>query len=243
VRYTDRGKVLVGCRRCAGRVRVEVWDTGAGIPEDKRTRIFDEFYQAAERDRREGLGLGLAIVRRIVRLLGVELTLASAQGRGSVFRFVLPRCERSLAQGAEVDVPSPAVRASLGDAVVLVIDDDPAVLEAMAESLRQWGARAVTAKSCACALDRLPECERYPDAIVSDFRLGESENGIETVARIRHELGLHIPAMIVTGDTAPRCLRSIQASGLRYLPKPVMPERLLAELRLLLEEGRTLQPP
>jgi signal transduction histidine kinase/ActR/RegA family two-component response regulator len=239
VRYTDRGAVLVGCRRCAGGVRVEVWDTGLGIPAEKRSRIFDEFYQAAERDRREGLGLGLAIVRRIVSLLGVELTFASTEGRGTVFRFVLPRCERNIAQGAEHNMPAAAVRASLGDAVVLVIDDDPAVLEAMAESLRQWGARAVTAKSCACALARLPECDRYPDAIVSDFRLGEAENGIETVARIRHELGLPIPAMIVTGDTAPRCLRGIQASGLRYLPKPVMPERLLAELQLLLEEGRS----
>ena len=119
---------------------------------------------------------------------------------------------------------------------MLVIDDDPAVLEAMAEALRLWGARAVTAKSLACALERLPECGRYPDAIVSDFRLGDERNGLDAVARIRHELGLDVPAMIVTGDTAPKLLRVIQASGLRYLPKPVAPDRLFAELRQLLEE-------
>ena len=239
IRYTDRGKVLVGCRARAGAVRVEVWDTGIGIPADKRSRIFDEFYQAAERDRREGLGLGLAIVRRITSLLGVGLDLRSTLGRGTVFRFVLPRCDERTLAPAAVGMPAPVVRASLGEAVVLVIDDDPAVLDAMAESLRNWGARAVTAKSLDCALAKLPECERYPDAIVSDFRLGEEENGVGAVARIRHELGIAIPAMIVTGDTAPRCLRLIQASGLRCLPKPVMPERLLAELQSLLEESRS----
>jgi signal transduction histidine kinase/CheY-like chemotaxis protein len=237
IRYTDRGKVLVACRAHGHTVHVEVWDTGAGIAPDKRERIFDEFYQAADRDRREGLGLGLAIVRRVARLLQIELSLQSTLGRGSVFRFVLPRCDPGRVLSSEA-IESPTACASLKEAVVLVIDDDPAVREAMAESLQQWGARAVTAPSLACALERLPDCERYPDAIVSDFRLGDEHNGLDAVARIRHELGIDVPAMIVTGDTAPRCLREIQASGLRYLPKPVTPERLLAELRLLVEEAR-----
>jgi signal transduction histidine kinase/CheY-like chemotaxis protein len=238
IRYTDRGKVLVGCRARGETVQVEVWDTGVGIAPDKRERIFDEFYQAAERDRREGLGLGLAIVRRVARLLQVELSLQSTLGRGSVFRFVLPRCDPGRVVRPRDAVESPGVGASLKSAVVLVIDDDPAVREAMAESLRHWGARAVTAKSLGCALERLPECDGYPDAIVSDFRLGDEHNGLDAVARIRHELGIEVPAMIVTGDTAPRCLRLIQASGLRYLPKPVTPERLLAELQSLVQEGR-----
>jgi CheY-like chemotaxis protein len=108
----------------------------------------------------------------------------------------------------------------------------------MAAALHHWGARAVLAKSLGCALERLPECGRYPDLVVSDFRLGEEQNGLEAVERIRHELGVPVPAMIVTGDTAPKCLRTIQASGLRYLPKPVMPDRLLAELQALLQEPR-----
>jgi CheY-like chemotaxis protein len=150
----------------------------------------------------------------------------------------LQRCDPALVVRPRDVNGSPGVGGSLKEAVVLVIDDDPAVREAMAESLRHWGARAVTAKSLGCALARLPECERYPDAIVSDFRLGDEHNGLDAVARIRHELGIEVPAMIVTGDTAPKCLRVIQASGLGYLPKPVTPERLLAELQSLVEEGR-----
>jgi signal transduction histidine kinase/CheY-like chemotaxis protein len=237
IRYTDRGTVLVGCRARGTTVRIEVWDTGVGIAADKRERIFDEFYQAADRDRREGLGLGLAIVRRVARLLQVELSLQSTLGRGSVFRFALPRCDPAQVAHSQDSAESPEAGVSLKQAVVLVIDDDPAVREAMAESLRHWGARAVTAKSLRCALERLPQCGRYPDAIVSDFRLGDEHNGLDAVARIRHELGVDVPAMIVTGDTAPRCLRVIQASGLRYLPKPVTPERLLAELQSLVEAG------
>lgn len=239
IRYTDRGTVLIGCRPRGDLVRVAVWDTGIGIPAEKRSRIFDEFYQAAERDRREGLGLGLAIVRRVTNLLGVHLSFESTPGRGSVFRFDLPRVDATGVSAERELVQAPALRACLGEAVVLVIDDDPAVLEAMVEALHHWGARAVAAKSLRCALQRLPQCERYPDMIVSDFRLGEGQNGLDAIARIRHELGVPVPAMIVTGDTAPKSLRVIQASGLRYLPKPVMPERLLAELRLLLGESQS----
>jgi DNA-binding NtrC family response regulator len=124
----------------------------------------------------------------------------------------------------------------LGDAVVLVIDDDAPVLEAMEAALQSWGVRAVTARSLQCALARLPECGRYPDAIISDFRLGAERTGIEAIQRIQHELGVTAPAMIITGDTAPKSLRVIQASGYSYLPKPVTAERLRTELAVLLEK-------
>ncbi len=243
IRYTDQGKVLIGCRACARSVRIEVWDTGLGIPEDKRSRIFDEFYQGDERDRRKGLGLGLAIVRRVANLLAINLSLDSTPGKGTVFRFELPRCE--LAAAAEIQpvgMPAP-VPGALGDAVVLVIDDDAAVLEAMQEALRGWGVRAVTARSLKCALARLPECGRYPDAIISDFRLSEERNGIEAIQRIQHELGVAIPAMIVTGDTAPKSLRVIEASGYRCLPKPVTAERLRAALSTLLDGAASTTAP
>jgi signal transduction histidine kinase/CheY-like chemotaxis protein len=234
IRYTHRGGVLMACRAQGHRVSIEVWDTGIGIPCDKQNRIFEEFYQAAERDRREGLGLGLAIVQRLTRLLHAELNLHSVEGRGSVFKFMLPRCIPSSSEAGPSETKAESANSAVVDAVVLVIDDDPNVLDAMSESLRSWGLRAVAARSLQTALERLPECGRYPDAIVSDFRLGEHQNGIDAVARIRHELGMAIPAMIVTGDTAPRSLRLIQASGLRCLPKPVTPERLLQELTAML---------
>jgi len=239
IRYTDRGKVLIGCRARGVTVRVEVWDTGIGIAEDKRERIFDEFYQAAERDRRKGLGLGLAIVRRVTRLLQAKLELCSRPGRGTVFMLELPRAELAAAVPAAGQIAHALPPVIPSNAVVLVIDDDAAVLDAMNDALLSWGMRAVMARSLRCALERLPECERYPDAIVSDFRLGENQNGIDAVRRIEHELGMRIPAMIVTGDTAPKSLRVIQESGYRYLPKPVTAERLRAELGILLESRPT----
>ena len=239
IRYTDHGKVLLGCRRRGAVVRVEVWDTGIGIADDKRQRIFDEFYQADERDRRKGLGLGLAIVRRVANLLAINIELASTVGRGSVFRFELPRCATAGPPQPAVDPPI-AVAAALGKAVVLVIDDDAPVLEAMHEALRGWGVEAVTARSLDCALARLPECGRYPDVIISDYRLGQGASGIDAIKRIHHELGVAIPAMIITGDTAPKSLRVIQASGFCYLPKPVTAERLRAQLAKLLENAREL---
>jgi signal transduction histidine kinase/ActR/RegA family two-component response regulator len=235
IRYTDRGKVLVGCRARGSEVSIEVWDTGVGIPEDKRERIFDEFYQAAERDRREGLGLGLAIVRRVTRLLGAKLDVVSRVDRGSSFKFELPRCELDASVPSDPGMPHVRGLPALANAVILVIDDDPLVLDAMGETLRSWGVRAVKARSLQLALDRLPDCERYPDAIVSDYRLSEEHSGIHVVARIRHELGLEVPALIVTGDTSPKSLRAIQASGLRCLPKPVTAERLLSELCEMLD--------
>ena len=235
IRYTDRGRVLIGCRALGPGVRVEVWDTGIGIAEDKRARIFDEFYQADERDRRKGLGLGLAIVRRVAHLLSIPIELESTVGRGSVFRFRLPRCALPSA-GKQVAVARPvAAVAPLREAIVLVIDDDGPVLDAMREALRSWGVTAVTARSLPCALARLPECGRYPDAIVSDFRLGQGASGIDAIKRIQYELGVAIPAMIITGDTAPKSLRVIQASGYCFLPKPVTAERLRMQLLKLLD--------
>lgn len=237
VRYTQRGGVLLVCRARADSVSIEVWDTGMGIDPDKHGRIFDEFYQAAERDRREGLGLGLAIVKRLTRLLDADLALRSAPGRGSVFKLRVPRCEPPPPRPSDPNREHRAL-SMVADAVVLVIDDDPQVLSAMAETIRSWGMHAVTARSLGQALERLPDCVRYPDAIVSDFRLGEHENGLAAVARIRHELGVAVPAMIVTGDTAPRSLRLIQASGLLYLSKPVTAERLLHALSGLISGSR-----
>ena len=243
LRYTDRGKVLIGCRARGRMVRVEVWDTGIGIAEDKRRRIFDEFYQADERDRRKGLGLGLAIVRRVADLLAINIELASTLGRGSVFRFELPRCDIAANATPAAAEPPEEVAAALGKAVVLVIDDDEPVLEAMREALRGWGVETVTARSLPCALARLPECGRYPDVIVSDYRLGAGASGVDAIRRIRHELGMAIPAMIITGDTAPKSLRVIQASGYCYLPKPVTAERLRVELSKLLETAREVVRP
>lgn len=234
VRYTERGGVLIACRLRGESVSIEVWDTGIGIAPDKQERIFDEFYQAAERDRREGLGLGLAIVKRLTRLLNATLTLRSEPRRGSVFKLTLPRSTPPVAEARPDPSASTRTLRAVADAVVLVIDDDPRVLDAMAQTITGWGMHAVSARSIEQALALLPECGRYPDAIVSDFRLSERETGIDAVTRIRRELGLDVPALIVTGDTAPKSLRLIRDSGLRCLSKPVTAERLLQVLGKLI---------
>lgn len=234
VRYTARGKVLIACRASGTGVSIEVWDTGIGIAADKHARIFEEFYQAGERDRTQGLGLGLAIVRRLTRILGAELTLRSIPGKGSVFKVLLPhRLPSPTCVPVVRSAPTPQRLSAVANTVVLLIDDDPQVLDAMTHAMRSWGVRTVTARSLDHALARLPECDRYPDAIVSDFHLGDHENGIETIRQIRRELGVDVPAMIVTGDTAPQSLRLIQESGLPCLAKPVTADHLLQALGAL----------
>lgn len=234
VRYTVRGGVLIACRPKGESVSIEVWDTGIGISDDKHSRIFDEFYQAGERDRREGLGLGLAIVRRLSQLLGAQVTMRSAPGKGSTFKLLLPgRTYPSIPPQQESLPPTPQRLSAVADSIVLLIDDDPQVLEAMVVAMLGWRIRCVAARSLGQALERLPECERYPDVIVSDFHLGDDGNGIDAVRRVRHELGVDIPAIIVTGDTAPESLRLIQESGLPCLSKPVTADRLLQALGTL----------
>ena len=226
IRYTDRGKVLVGCRLRGAVVSVEVWYPGIGIPEEKKERIFDEFYQAAERDRREGLGLGLAI-----------RTPAYAPARCETLRFLccgarfgiqVRAAPMSVAPGKTdpSGIKSPQPLCTLTDTVILVMTMSVGARRNGRSLAQPWGVRAVKARSLSCVLVRLPECERYPDAIVSDFRLGEDQSGIDAVQRIRHELGLAIPALIVTGRYRAKSLRAIQASGLGCLPKPVTADRL-----------------
>jgi two-component system, sensor histidine kinase len=236
VRYTDQGGVVLGCRRTDNEVRVEVWDTGKGIPADLHEEIFGEFYQLdnPERDRRKGLGLGLAIVERLARLLGYHVGLRSTVGKGSVFSITVPR------GSAEEYVPaesSPEASAfDLSHSLVLVIDDEAAVQEGMAALLRKWKCDVLTAGSGAEMLSKLVAVQRLPDLIVSDYRLRGTENGIQVVEMLRSEFNVDIPALLVTGDTAPDRLRDAEASGLPILHKPLNPARLRTLIANLLRE-------
>jgi two-component system, sensor histidine kinase len=236
VRYTDSGGVVLGCRRASHEVRIEVWDTGKGIPTDLHAEIFHEFYQLdnPERDRRKGLGLGLAIVDRLARLLGYRVGLRSRLGKGSVFSITVPR-------GAPEDyVPaegSPEAAAfDLSHSLVLVIDDEAAVQEGMAALLRKWKCDVLTAGSGAEMMTKLVAVQRLPDLIVSDYRLRGTENGIQVVEMLRSEFNVDIPALLVTGDTAPDRLRDAEASGLPILHKPLNPARLRTLITNLLRE-------
>jgi two-component system, sensor histidine kinase len=237
VRYTDRGGVVLGCRRRGNTVRIEVWDTGRGIPAERHNEIFREFYQLEnpERDRRKGLGLGLAIVERLAKLLDHPVELRSSVGKGSMFAITVPLGAQADCLPIESDPETPGVFDFSG-ALVLVVDDEGAVQEGMATLLRKWQCEVLTAGSGEEMLAQLAAVQRLPDLIVSDFRLRGAENGIEVVQMLRNEFNVDIPALLVTGDTAPDRLRDAEASGLPILHKPLNPARLRTLIANLLRE-------
>jgi signal transduction histidine kinase/CheY-like chemotaxis protein len=236
VRYTDRGGVVVGCRRRGRELRIDVWDSGAGIPEEQRRRIFGEFYQlpAVNADRREGLGLGLAIVDRLGRLLGHKVELESRVGRGSRFSVTVPLAAQPHA-AAEMRTPLPAIADPARGKRIIVIDDDALVLDGMRGILQSWGCQVETAASGDAALAALAANGGAPDLIISDSRLPDGATGIEAIARLRQAAGVPIPAFVITGDTAPERLREASANGFHLLHKPVSPMALRTTLNRLLK--------
>jgi two-component system, sensor histidine kinase len=235
VRYTRKGGVLLGCRHRGVFLRIDVCDSGIGIAEDQRKNIFGEFYQIAgpERlDNRSGLGLGLAIVERLGRLLDHPIELTSRIGRGSRFSVSVP-IVRAPAETAPVSRAATSFD-PLNGKFVLVIDDDERVLESMRGLLRGWGCRVTTADSGVAALSALADQGEGPDLIVSDYRLANGSTGISAIEQVRRAVGAPIPAILVTGDTGPERLRDATASGLQLLHKPVPPMTLRALLSRLL---------
>jgi signal transduction histidine kinase/ActR/RegA family two-component response regulator len=223
IRYTRQGGVLVGCRQRSDSAWLEVWDTGIGIAPRDRKEIFREFQQLGnpERDRNKGLGLGLAIVDRLVGQLGLTLELKSVTGRGSLFRLKLPLCNRA-AVAAE---PRPFHLTTKPLTLqVLVVDDDQAIRLGMAQLLRDWGCDCVAVDDIEEALEaaRL----RPPDLFISDYRLRSQRTGAQAIVALRAQVGQQLPALLITGDTAAERLREAQATGVPLLHKPVSPSQL-----------------
>jgi CheY-like chemotaxis protein/anti-sigma regulatory factor (Ser/Thr protein kinase) len=223
VRYTDRGGVLVGCRKRAA-LRIEVWDSGKGIPKADLQRVFEEFYQLdnPERDRAHGLGLGLAIVRRLADLLGHALHIASRPGRGSVFAVDVP-----LAEAARAARPIPAP-GTARRGLILVVDDETAIQDGMRSLLQGWGHEVICAGSGAEMLGRVADRPTRPDLIICDYRLRGSETGAEVISRLQRHFDHPIAGLLITGDTAPDRLEEATRSGLLLLHKPVANSRLRA---------------
>jgi len=228
IRYTDRGGVLVAARQRRDRVLLQVWDTGRGIAAESQALVFEEFVQLDNpgRERNRGLGLGLAIVQRGMRLLGQRISLRSTPGRGSCFTVDLPRAAHSPTAAQ----PQPVPTLPLGGVLVWLIEDDTAVRDAMVARLRQWGAQ-VAALSCRADLERLlADSVPLPALIVSDQRLPDG-TGVRCVAQIRERAGRFVPALIVTGDTAPSDIARLVSTGLPVLHKPFSGGELLSALR------------
>jgi len=229
IRYTARGGIVVGARPRGDSIALEVWDSGVGIAPAERERIFEEFYQIGnvERHSSKGMGLGLAITRRLATLLGHELRVDSRPGLGSRFAIELPRAApESSSATAPLAIASGEHPLLLAGAQVAVIDDELAVVDGMKALYSAWGAEVVAAASGDDLLAALGETGRYPDLIVADYRLARGELGSDVVARLRHELGLPIPAVLISGDLSVATQRVMQALDCEVLVKPVLPREL-----------------
>jgi signal transduction histidine kinase/ActR/RegA family two-component response regulator len=239
IRYTQRGGILLGLRKRDGHWRIEVWDTGFGIPQDKLDVIFDEFHQLTNpsRDPTRGLGLGLAIVRRLSVLLQAPIEVQSRSGRGSVFAVTVNRLEGEAPAGALTVGCHPESGPSgvpLDGMRVLVVDDDSMVLSGLLLTLESWGCAFVSASNMREVFAAVDGLEGPPDAILTDLRLPGKVSGFDVIDRVRKLFKADIPAVVLTGETAPESLLEGQRRGCAFLHKPLHP----GELRRVLEEVR-----
>ena len=236
LRYTRKGGVVMALRARGDQLRIEVWDTGVGIAEDKLRDIFTEFHQLLPHDTggRQGVGLGLAIVERMVRILGYDIGVSSRPGRGSRFVLTLPlEPAQALREMPRAGVPR-GFSGGFDGLSILVIDNEPAVLESMQLLLERWGCEVITVGSEAQALEMLEHTGRIPAIILADYHLDNERTGYDAVHGVRRYLGRDIPAAIITADRSDDTRRLLRAQCLPVLNKPVKPNRLRALVASLL---------
>ena len=239
IKYTmPGGKVLVGLRRRGSRMRLDVIDTGIGFNKDQHRLLFAEFSRL-ERGARmaQGLGLGLSIVQRLVAALGLTLELDSTEGRGSRFSLFLP-ATRTIRAAPEVG-PAPA-EISFGTLglKVLCVDNERAILEAMEGLLSHWGCDVRTALSLK-QIDRERLLEGwYPDLVLMDYHLDQT-SGLDAIEWLRHNLGGHLPAALVTADRSPAVRALAEERGIAVVTKPVKPAALRAAISGLANQSRS----
>jgi signal transduction histidine kinase len=230
VHYTEHGGVVVGCRRRGGKLQIQVWDSGSGIPEGEQKRIFEEFYQIAnpERDRSKGLGLGLAIVKRLADLLGHPLGMRSQEARGSVFSITVPRGVLRPSSPLETAEPMADTLVHSAQRLVVLIEDERVIREATRTLLTDWGCRVIASASTDGVIDEMRGTGETPDLIIADYRLTGGDTGINAIHEIQRACARQVPAVLITGDVAADHLKLAQASGYPVLHKPVAPAKLRA---------------
>jgi two-component system, sensor histidine kinase len=232
LKYTETGGVVVVARSTADNINLEVWDTGIGIKPADLPRIFAEFYQVGhgERSRTQGLGMGLAIVKRLAHLLGYRLMVASRPGRGTMFRLSIPVRQLHAVQdviGAADTVPMSVIEPRS----VLVIDDEEPIREGLKVLLEEWGYEVQVAAHAEDAERVARERPEPPDLILSDLHLGDGPDGLDAIRAVRTVYGLDVPAILVTGDTSKEEIRRATESGHTVLFKPLQPRKLFNALR------------
>ena len=237
IRYTDRGGVLIAARRRGDQIRIDIVDSGIGIPADKLEDIFEEFFQVDNpaRDRMQGIGLGLAIVSRLAQLIGATVRVRSREGRGTCLSVMVP-FERAAAE-----MPKPVVgQDDVTSRRILVIEDDNEVRRGLELLLQSWHCTVISAPSGEEAL-ALGESEGWRfDAIIADHRLGAGLSGSASAAEIGQRAGRAVPTLILTGDTDPARISEVHASGFAMMHKPVAAEVLKQRLAALLQGAAPL---
>jgi signal transduction histidine kinase/CheY-like chemotaxis protein len=233
LRYTESGRVLIGCRRRDGQLRIQVWDTGPGISEDQQTVIFREFHRLDSAPRHErGLGLGLAIVDRIARMLDHPIVVESQVGRGTVFEISVPLSAELPAHASQ---PTRSIRTGqdLSGLVLLCIDNEPDILLGMVSLVQPWGCLPLTAADQDEALAVLRVHGGAPDVMVADYHLDDGRNGIDLMNRIRATYDTEIPGILITADQSETVRLAARSQGYLVLQKPLRPAALRALLSRL----------
>jgi CheY-like chemotaxis protein len=235
IKYTPPGgQVSLRARRQKDSVQVEVTDSGIGIAPDHIAYIYDEFYQVGvpTNSSRDGYGLGLSIVQRLVRLLNLRLDVSSEVGRGSVFALSLPRADAQ-APALQPQAAAPAQKSPTGRPRVLLVEDDPGVRDATRMLLSVEGYRVSAVASLAAALQSAQD-GGPPDLMITDYHLCEGELGTDVIAGVRAKLHSEVKAVLVTGDTSTVVKHMANDPRLRILSKPIDAEQLLMVLKELL---------
>lgn len=234
IKYTPEGRVLIGCRKQGGQIRIEVHDTGIGIPASAQETVFQEFYQLGnpERDKAKGLGLGLYIAHSLGKLLNHDIGVNSTVGKGSMFYVTVPAGDASHLMDEPGRVQAGG-KTPLTGKTVLLIDDDDLVRASVTEMLSRWQCSTIAAEDAETALRILMARGRMPDAIVADYRLRNKSTGVQAIQSLQAQLG-NVPAVILTGDTAPSRIQEARSSGFMILHKPLSGVQLRSTLSELM---------
>jgi PAS domain S-box-containing protein len=240
LRYTDRGRILLGCRRVGDKVRIEVWDSGIGITQDQLPHIFQEYYQGSSEAERGGFGLGLAIVRRLGEMLDHAIGARSTPGKGTVISIEVPRGYANGDAPERVQTP----RYERGDfrGTILVVEDEASVRASISRMLKAKGIEAIVVATADDALTRVRRQEIRPDLLLCDYNLRGSTNGVSTVSDLRAALDRNIPAIVMTGDIRSEIVDPIVAQGISVLLKPFLADELLQRIARLSRESNAGNP-
>ena len=242
LKYTAQGKVLLGCRRHEGKLSLQVWDTGLGLPEQELDAIFEEYHQLANpaRERARGLGLGLAIVQLLGGLLNHRITVRSTLGKGSMFALEVPlqaatpaRNQTQLVYGA-----SSKIITSARAATILLVEDDPDVRELTELTLTGEGYRVISSSNVAAALDLVAKAPVAPDLILADYNLPGDMHGLDLAGLLRKTLAKEVPVVILTGDISAETASQVALLGCMQLNKPIKQQELLRVVDNLVVSAR-----